>query len=89
MRREEERQEASREMWRGKMEREYFHNNKQKSNTGEPVISTRKTYTKDEILHLINKRISAYEKLVKQYPSQSRQFGDKIDELITKTTIFS
>jgi hypothetical protein len=74
-------------MWRGKMESEYFHKN-EKSNICEPVISTKETYTSDEILHLINKRISAYEKLVKQYPSQSRQLGEKIDELITITTIF-
>ena len=52
-------------------------------------IHTKDIYTKEEMLHIINNRIVKYEKLAHKYPSKRRQFGYKIDELISITNILS
>jgi hypothetical protein len=43
----------------------------------------KEVYTREEILQFINERISKYERLSRKYPLERREFGDKIDELIT------
>jgi hypothetical protein len=52
------------------------------------VFARKETYTREELLHLIQIRISQYERRAKMYPSGSRQLGYKIDELLTLLTQF-
>jgi len=50
-----------------------------------PLIPEKQVYTREEILHFLNERIAKYERLARVYPSKRKQFGYKIDELITIT----
>ena len=52
------------------------------------VFMPKETYTREEILHVLNERIARYEKQVMMYPSKRRTFGYKIDELCTILTLF-
>ena len=57
-------------------------------NTGLGETSVPKEiYTREEILQFINERISKYERLARKYPLERREFGDKIDELVTISAI--
>ena len=49
----------------------------------------KETYTREEILRFINERIAKYERLARVYPSQSRQYGYKIDELVSITSVIT
>ncbi len=52
------------------------------------TFARKETYTREELWHLIESRISHYERRAKIYPSSSRQLGYKIDELLELLTQF-
>jgi hypothetical protein len=42
---------------------------------------------RQSLLQFLQERITAYDQLLKEFPSQSRLLGEKIDELLTLTTL--
>ncbi len=52
------------------------------------TFARKEMYTRKELLHVIESRISQYERRAKMYPSSSRQLGYKIDALLALITQF-
>jgi hypothetical protein len=52
------------------------------------VFTRKETYSREELLRVIESRISQYERRARMSPSSRRQLGYKIDALLTLMTQF-